>query len=322
MVLSTVKALGKIILPRRVRFLAARFRRERVLFDTRTPFNHLRVVDKGGTRYLVFVDHSGRPASKRPEHIYQSCMRLEDPLRSTAPYLDFFHLPLLFNPDLSRVLMIGLGGGTTARRFLADYANMQVDAVEIDPVVIEVAQAYFGLPTDQRLKVYQADGREFVQKPGKDYELVIIDAFLARAVPHHLVTIEFLEELSARLTPRGMVIINVNGTLCGPRSKLFRCIYATFRAAFPQVYVFAWRQEAPETYQNIAVLAHKEPVGLNPAQLRFRARRLTGTLIRVNDFADRVNCLYRGPINLTGIEPFTDRDRPQEGLLDLYELTN
>lgn len=319
MVRGRVRSLVRRILPHRLRSLAAGLRPEKVLVDTRTPFNHLRVVDKGGKRYLVFVDHSPRPVSNRPEHIYQSCMCLKNPVRSTAPYLDFFHLPFLFQPDIRRVLMIGLGGGTAARQFLADYPALALDAVEIDAEVARVAREYFGLPDDPRLAVHVEDGRNFARRPGPEYDLVVLDAFFARTVPHHLTTVEFLWELCARLAPRGLVTINVNGALEGPRSKLFRRMHATFSTVFPEVYVFARRRHRPAEYQNIALVAARTRTGLSASRLQRRARRLENDgVVKVPGFAAIAACVYEAPLPGAGVEPLTDRRRPPGGMLDIY----
>jgi hypothetical protein len=43
-------------------------------------------------------------------------------------------------------------------------AGQDVDVVEIDPVVVEVARSHFGLIEDARLRVHVDDGRRFVER--------------------------------------------------------------------------------------------------------------------------------------------------------------
>lgn len=58
------------------------------------------------------------------------------------------------------VLLVGLGGGALAQ-FLRDFVpNVTVEAVELDPTVLEVATEWFGFRPDDRLTVTIGDGLE------------------------------------------------------------------------------------------------------------------------------------------------------------------
>lgn len=58
------------------------------------------------------------------------------------------------------MLLVGLGGGGLAQ-FLRNFVpNVTVEAVELDPVVLEVATEWFGFRPDDRLTVTIGDGLE------------------------------------------------------------------------------------------------------------------------------------------------------------------
>ena len=99
------------------------------------------------------------------------------------------------------------------------------------------AYEYFGLPRDPRLQVDVGDGRRFLAGDEKRWDVIVIDAFFADAIPAHLVTQEFLALARSRLAPGGVVVTNAIGAISGPGSKLFRSIYKTYRTAFPSVLV-------------------------------------------------------------------------------------
>lgn len=53
---------------------------------------------------------------------------------------------------------MGLGGGGLAQ-FVHDFVpSSQVDVVELDPAVLDLAKTWFGFQPDDRLKVTLADG--------------------------------------------------------------------------------------------------------------------------------------------------------------------
>jgi spermidine synthase len=91
------------------------------------------VVDEAGIRTLKF------------NNSMETKMSLANPLQGHFEYTEYFHMPWLWNTNLQRVLMIGLGGGSTQRSYQQYYTNVMVETVELDPVVVTVAQKYFGV---------------------------------------------------------------------------------------------------------------------------------------------------------------------------------
>ncbi|KAM4023480.1 eEF1A lysine and N-terminal methyltransferase isoform 2-T2 [Anomaloglossus baeobatrachus] len=78
-------------------------------------------------------------------------------------------LSLLHNPGVTpdqhlSVLVVGLGGGSLSL-FIHDYfLGSLVEAVEIDPAVLDVAGRWFGFTLDNRLKVHLADGLDHINE--------------------------------------------------------------------------------------------------------------------------------------------------------------
>ncbi len=95
-----------------------------------------------------------------------------------------------------------------------------VDVVDIDPEVIAIAKRYFQVPEDARMRLVAKDGRRFVQEATDTYDLVFLDAYNSDTIPFHLTTREFYQEIKARLTPGGVVVSNIIGTLRGPAERL------------------------------------------------------------------------------------------------------
>ena len=115
------------------------------------------------------------------------------------------------------MLLIGLGGGSIAKNFALE--GWQVDAVEIDPVVIDVAQKYFQL-TLEECRIFQDDGREFLATGQEKYDIIIMDAFGSSSIPFHLVTKESFKLISSRLQKNGIFAVNMEAI--GWKNKLIR----------------------------------------------------------------------------------------------------
>jgi spermidine synthase len=238
-----------------------------VLFRQDTMYHHIQVRDSGRWRELKF-DRSS-----------QSGMLKSDPLRSMYAYTDAFHLAAVYRPGLKRVLFIGAGGTTGPKQFRSFYPNAQIDVVEIDPAVIEVARRYFSFKPDAHTEVTVRDGRRFLMTTRNQYDAIIVDAYYADSIPFHVTTVEFMRLVKRRLNPGGVALFNVIGSLTGKDSQLVRSEYKTIGRAFRSCAVFPILQEgegagtlSPTEIRNVILVATGQP--LAPVEVRRRAATL------------------------------------------------
>ncbi len=206
---------------------------ERILYEKDSAYHRIIVYEDGESRILRF------------NQTRQSGMYLDDPYRLRFLYTDYANLALVFKPDLTSVCFIGLGGGSLPKKYRRDYPSLRIDVAEIDPEVVKVAKRFFGFREDPAMNVGVVDGRVFLtRRRDARYDFVFVDAYYSDAIPFHMTTVEFLNLVKGRLSPDGVVAWNIIGSLEGPHSRLFRSVFKTFRAAFPQVYVFPVGGEA------------------------------------------------------------------------------
>ena len=281
------------------------YAKERVLLERDSPYHRLLVTDDGEHRWL------------RADNIWHTQMDLHDPHGRGLVYSDYADLALVFKPDIRRVLVIGLGGGTIPKRFVRDYPQVTVDAVEIDPDVIKIAARYFDCKPGPRLKIHQSDGRMFLRRSKEKWDLIVLDAYYADTVPFFLTTREFFGIAKERLTPGGVFANNVVSRVAGPRSKFFRSVYRTMGEVFPQVYAFKVA-ESGTRFINIEVFAvnASEPTSL--AELRRRAARMQGKVIKDDELLDRLDGYVGGSVSTEDVPTLTDDYAPVDALIHLW----
>ena len=85
---------------------------------------------------------------------------------------------LAFCPDPQSCLVLGLGGGSIPHMLLAARPQLQVEAVEIDPAVVELANRYFGIRALPRFTVLVDDAASFLEHSSSRYGIVIVDTYL------------------------------------------------------------------------------------------------------------------------------------------------
>ena len=198
---------------------------EKVLFARDTAYHHIVVTELDRNRFLRFDTGT------------QSGVRLDHPGKSLVGYDEAFFAAFAMRPAIKRVCLIGLGGASFNRMLAEAAPETNVDGVEIDPVVRDVAKKYFLYRESARDRTTVEDGRVFLSKGGAPYDLIVLDAYNSTGVPFHLLTREFFQTLRSRLSPEGVFVANLVGKVMGRDSRLFWASYRTIRRQFGQVYV-------------------------------------------------------------------------------------
>ncbi|XP_063283424.1 eEF1A lysine and N-terminal methyltransferase [Pelobates fuscus] len=140
------------------------------------------------------------------------------------------------------VLVIGLGGGSLSL-FIHDYiGNSQVEAVEIDPSVLDVACQWFGFSQDERMIVHLGDGFVCINDLAKQgntlYDVVMFDvdskdtSVGMSCPPPAFVEKDFLINVHKILKPDGIFVLNL---VCRD-SALNESVIKVLRDVFPLIY--------------------------------------------------------------------------------------
>lgn len=279
---------------------------ERVLLRTDTQYHRLIVTEDARERHLRF------------DRSRQTAMYLDDPYETSFQYPQYLHLAMALKPDARSVLIVGLGGGSLVKRMWRDYPQMEIDVAEIDPQVIDVAYEYFELPRDERITVVAEDGRRFLNASEKRYDIIVMDAYYADALPSHLTTEEFFREADARLAPGGVLAYNVIGAVDGTQSRLFRSMYRTAGEVWSNRWVFPIGLADDGMLQanrNIIVLATNGRAGSDELMTRIRNR--VGGTVTIKGFDRFGEDLYSEPIPASDVPVLTDDHAPTDSLIQV-----
>lgn len=198
----------------------------KVIHSERSLYRNIIVDDSGDLRCLKF--------NEKRSKTNQSCMLKSDPQHLVFNYTKLLFSGLLAIDNPKKVLVIGLGGGTMSNALHQLYPGIEVDNVEIDPAVLNVARDYFGFFENENIRSYVRDGRIFIKRAllkKQQYDWIILDAFNGDYIPEHLLTKEFLEEVKSALAPDGILTANTFSI-----SELYAHESATYQAVFDHFY--------------------------------------------------------------------------------------
>jgi spermidine synthase len=242
-------------------------------------------------------------------------MSLRDPLTGHFEYTEYFHMPWLWNSNLARVLMIGLGGGSVQRAYGHYYPSLTIETAEIDPTVVRVAKEYFGFEESERQRIHVMDGRVHLRRTETKYDAIFLDAYVKNLygsfIPYHLATREFFGLARDHLTTNGVVAYNVIGTVQGWRADILGSVFKTMQAVFPNVYLFPAR----DTW-NVVLIGTQSPRTDSNTLLQ-RANALIQTKrVTLPGFRTRLHSFRADPpANFHLCPVLTDDFAPVDGLL-------
>lgn len=168
-------------------------------------------------------------------NVAQSILDLNNPLNLIFPYSRAVLLALVWKISPKKIYVIGFGGGTLPRFFHHYFANAIVKCTDIDQKVVEVAQKFFGIQFDDRLKVAIQDGREYLAQQNSTVknDIIIVDAgFGSGYMPYRLVTQEFYQLCKTRLSSAGVLVVHLFH-----KQEFNAAAVKTIQTVFAQVYI-------------------------------------------------------------------------------------
>ncbi len=173
-------------------------------------------------------------------------------------YFDYLNTAPIM-ADAKDILILGMGGGTSVLQKQLFFQDASVDAVELDPGVIEVGRKYFGLKESSKLHIYEGDARPFLQNSEKKYDVIEIDVYHGGVyAPFYIMTKEFFTTVYEHMKPNGVVVMNVLSPYQeNNRLILVDAVGKTMSEVFPSIFkiemftnhlLFATKSEADLDY--------------------------------------------------------------------------
>ncbi len=218
-----------------------------LLYEAQTPYDVLQVVETARDRRLLLGEG----------YAVQSVFPLDGSLPLDGVW-GFYGASAAWTAtgEPRDILLLGLGGGTSARVLHALHPDARIVGVELDPAVVEAGRRWFGLPPE--VEVHVADARPWLEEDDGRYDVIIVDAFRFPYVPFQLATREFMVALRDHLAPGGVVMLNIGRD--GEAREVVDAVAATLASVFPRV-----RQADAGAGSNTMLVATAHPRDAGPS---------------------------------------------------------
>jgi spermidine synthase len=210
-------------------------------------------------------------------------------------------LPLLVRQQTDDVLLIGLGSGVTLGS-VEQFPAKRITCVELEPAVVEASQHFQDVNNrpldDPRLRMISNDGRNFIYTTSEKFDVIVSEPsnpWLTGVA--NLFTLEYFKRGAERLKEDGLFSQWLQIYEMAPEDV--RTLVATFRAAFPYVYVFRGAEG------DLMLLGSKSGQRLNLPVINshFDDPKIAADLKRINttSASDLLSRFYMGPDEVTGL---------------------
>ncbi len=199
---------------------------------TTSKKHSIEASEEGGVRFLHFGSEW-----------VQGAMRIARPYALELEYTREMMACLLLRTDddwPKRVLQVGLGAASLTKFWHRYFLQTTQTIVEINPAVVAMAYQSFKLPRDQaRIDIHIADGVAWMknspsllnekskEKSKGKFDCIMVDGYDANARFGALGTEDFYRDCRARLSKRGLLVLNLFGRTHGYKNQI-----DNLRAAF------------------------------------------------------------------------------------------
>jgi spermidine synthase len=171
-------------------------------------------------------------------------------------YTKYYSLYKVANPNPKEILVMGAAAYSIPKKMLSELPEANVDVVEIEPALEDLAKKYFNLPDSPKLTTYIEDGRHYLTTTDKKYDVIFSDVYSSLySIPMHFTTQEFYQIAKDKLNQDGIFIANFTGSLSRQKPSLLFSEIKTFESVFDNTYYIAAGNPADDDMQNIIIVA-------------------------------------------------------------------
>ncbi|OGY19115.1 MAG: hypothetical protein A2900_01225 [Candidatus Chisholmbacteria bacterium RIFCSPLOWO2_01_FULL_50_28] len=170
------------------------------------------------------------------------------------------------------LLFLGGGAYIAPRYFYKKYKDIKVDVVEIDEVMIKLSQKYFNF-NNQNIHTIHKPARSFIDYCRTKYDMIFVDITMGRVFkrvriknplayfPNNIFhqelltyTIEAFTKMRTMLNTKGVIVINLMGTVDGEAATFWKKVYANVSYLFTYCLVFPQHKYFRNKQQNIILI--------------------------------------------------------------------
>ncbi|MBR5303518.1 MAG: hypothetical protein IKU37_01665 [Candidatus Gastranaerophilales bacterium] len=171
--------------------------KENVLGEFDSDFHAISIVESTIGRFLKYDD------------TYQAGF-IDTPFyKGNLPYINYFLIPTLMNPEIKNILLVGFGSGILVNQLEQLLPIKNIDIVDIEENIFSIAKNYFNFKESNKQNFYLQDALIYLKTTKKRYDLIIVDVAGNEGIDERFCNQEYLNLIKKCLTKNGIFVSNM-----------------------------------------------------------------------------------------------------------------
>ncbi|MDD3237432.1 MAG: fused MFS/spermidine synthase [Candidatus Gastranaerophilales bacterium] len=203
--------------------------KDKILFETDSDFHQIKVIENEIGRFLHYKD------------TYQAGFIDTSFYKGNLPYINYFLIPYFMNPDIKKILLIGMGTGKIVNDFEIMFDKLKkIDVVDIEENILPIAKEYFDFKESKLFNFHLQDGRIFLRNTKTKYDLIVVDVANNDGIDARFFEDSYFDEIKNALSPKGIFVSNLcaSAQLEHPKNYFFKALKEKFNSTFPYFSVY------------------------------------------------------------------------------------
>lgn len=200
-----------------------------VLYQKQSDFHDIKVVENEVGRFLHYKD------------TYQAGFVNTGYYKGNLPYINYFTIPYLMNPDIKNILLIGFGTGKIVNDWELLFEQLEsVDVVDIEENIFDIAKEYFDFKKSDIVKFFLQDGLVYLRENKKRYDLIVVDVASDDGIDDRFLSDDYFDLIKKSLTQNGLFVSNLcsSADLKHPENTFFKSLLYSYKNKFYDVLLF------------------------------------------------------------------------------------
>ena len=202
---------------------------DKILYEKQSDFHNIKVVENEVGRFLHYKD------------TYQAGFINTPFYKGNLPYINYFTIPYLINPDIKDILLIRFGTGKIVNDWEKLFDNLKsIDVVDIEENIYDIAKDYFNFKKSDMVNFFLQDGIVFLRENTKKYDLIVVDVASDDGIDERFLDDEYLALIKNSLSINGIFISNLcsSADLNHRENKFFKSLILVYKSYFKNLFVF------------------------------------------------------------------------------------
>lgn len=213
---------------------------DKVLYKKKSDFHNIKVIENEKGRFLHYKD------------TYQAGFINTPSYTGNLPYINYFLIPYLINPDIKNILLIGFGTGKIVNQWEKMFNNLEsIDVVDIEENIFEIAQQYFDFQKSEKTNYYLQDGIVFLRENTKKYDLIVVDVASDDGIDDRFLDDDYFNLIKKSMTPNSIFVSNLCSSpdFENEENTFFKSLKETYTDKFRDVMIFKGNQSDKVYYK-------------------------------------------------------------------------